>query len=74
MEFVLIQASFLTVGSKQKIITTNARNTMASSYYPKVRSTQNKGATPLIGLGHGLTLALFSHVLMKPKFPLLTLT
>ena len=31
-------------------------NTMASSYYSKVRFTQNKGVTFLFYLGYGLTL------------------
>ena len=49
-------------------------NTMASSYYSKVRSTQNKVVTFLFYLGYGLTLNISPHVWMKPKFLLLTLT
>ena len=36
-----------------KVITIDSRNTMASSYHSKVRSTQNKGATFLFCLEHG---------------------
>ena len=44
MKVVLIQLSFLTVCSEQKV-KKNARNIMTSSYYSKSRSAQNKEVT-----------------------------
>ena len=51
---LILQVSFLTVGSKQKI-TINTQNTMLSSDHSKARSTKNKGVMFFFCLGHGLS-------------------
>ena len=45
---------FLTVASKQKNNKNEARNTIASSYHSKVRSTQEKGILFFSCLGYGV--------------------
>ena len=52
-EVILIQLSFLTVGSKQKM-KINPWNTMASLHHSKIRFTQNKGVPFFSCLDHGV--------------------
>ena len=52
MEAALTKVSFPNIGSEAKIM--NTRNTTASSYHSKVRSTQNMVVPLFYCLGHGV--------------------
>ena len=67
IKVVLIQLTFLTVCSEQKV-KINAKNIMTSSYYSKSRSTQNKQVTVWF-MGFSMT----SPYLDKFNFFLITL-
>ena len=66
MEVVLIQVSFVTIGSRQKkkIIKMILQNIMASSYHSKFGFTQSMGAPFFSCLGYGIYYYIYKFFLI----------